>query len=288
MTQAIVYLNGEYVPIDQASISVEDRGFLFADAVYEVTPVYGGHPLLMERHLERLCGNLAALSIPVDAHLLADVHMQLLVHNRLTAAEFAIVYLQVTRGVAPRGHAFPDPAVRPTVYAFARSVPRASTEQWLAGGSAITVADQRWARAEIKTTALLPNVLAQQAAVEADVSDAIFVRDGMALEGPHANLFVVLAGTLVTAPASNYILHGITRSFILELAAQLQIPVLERSFTIDELARADEVFLSSTVTEIRPILQIDGRKVGAGSPGPVTQRLNDAFRQHTASLAGVG
>ncbi len=274
----IVYLNGSYLPADAARISVEDRGFLFGDAVYEVTPVYGGRPFQLDRHLARLARNLELVDIRQEVASLAALHDELVRQNGLGDAEFAIVYVQISRGVAPRGHAFPEPPVTPTVYAFANAVPRPTLEQWATGGTAVTVADQRWARPEIKTTQLLPNVLAQQAAVERGASDAVFVRDGMALEGPHANLFAVRDGVLLTAPASNYILHGITRSIILELAAEIDLPVRERAFTQQELMAADEVFLSSTVTEIRPLLEIDGQRIGGGQAGPVTRRLYERFR----------
>jgi D-alanine transaminase len=210
------------------------------------------------------------------------VHDELVRRNGLERTEFAMVYVQVTRGNAPRGHAFPDPPVPPTVYAFARAVTRPSPEGWEAGGHAITVADQRWARPEIKTTQLLPNVLAAQAAVDAGATDAIFVRDGMALEAPSANLFAVFGGILTTPPASNYILHGITRSFVLELAGDLGIEVAERSFSREELETADEVFLSSTVLEIRPIVRIDGAAVGNGVPGAVTRAIYERFKSRTS------
>jgi len=263
-------------------VSANDRGFLFGDAVYEVTPAYAGRCLLLERHLERLQRNLDLLRLRLEAASLADVHGELVRRNQLESAEFAMVYVQVTRGDAPRGHAFPDPPVPPTVYAFARGVARPSAETWEAGGHAITVADQRWARPEIKTTQLLPNVLAAQAAVDAGATDAIFVRDGMALEAPSANLFAVFGGVLTTPPASNYILHGITRSFILELAGDLGIDVAERSFSREELGGADEVFLSSTVLEVRPIVSIDGAAVGNGAPGEVTRAIYERFKSRTS------
>jgi D-alanine transaminase len=278
----IVYLNGEYLPAADARVSVDDRGFLFADAVYEVTPVYAGAPFVLNRHLDRLARNLQLVSIRYDTAELVEVHAELVARNSLADTEFAMVYVQVSRGVAPRGHAFPEPAVVPTVYAFASALARPSDEEWHAGGSAVTVADQRWARPEIKTTQLLPNVLAQQAAVDAGVSDAIFVRDGIALEGPHANLFAVIDGKLVTAPAGNYILHGITRNLIFELAAQIGIEVVERAYTPVELLAADEVFLSSTVLEIRPLVRIDGNPIGNGQPGVTTRALYKRFVAQTA------
>ena len=220
---------------------------------------------------------LSALGIAFDAASLERVKQELLARNGLDDVPVAYVYVQVTRGVAPRTHAFPDPPVAPTVYGFANEYRRPALERWQQGYDAITIPDQRWARADIKAIALLPNVLAQQAAVEADVTDTIFVRDGIALEGSHANLFAVFDGVLTTAPRSNYILHGVTREFVIELADALGIPVEERAFTLRELYAADEVFLSGTTTEVRPSVEIDGRKIGDGRVGPVARSLFESF-----------
>lgn len=279
---SIVYLNGDYVPIGEARVSVEDRAFLFADAVYEAVPVYAGRPFLIDRHLARMAGGLGALRIPFDVSELVPVLRELFERNDLEAAEFAVFYAQVTRGAAPRTHAFPKDPVPPTVYAFAKALARTTPERWERGFGAITLPDQRWSRADIKTTGLLPNVLAQQAAVEAGVEDAIFIREGMAMEGTHNNVFAVLDGVVTTQPADNYILHGITRAFVLELCEELGIPARERSIGLDELRAADEIFFTGTTTEIRPTVTLDGRPVGAGVPGPVTRRLADAYRDRTA------
>ncbi len=279
---SIVYLRGEYLPADEAKVPVSDRGFLFADGVYEVTPAYRGRLFRWDRHLARMESGLAAIGIDFDAASLLGVKEALLARNGLTDVPVAYVYVQVTRGVAPRTHAFPDPPVAPTVYGFAKEYRRPSMERWLRGFDAVTVPDQRWARADIKAIALLPNVLAQQAAADAGVTDAVFVRDGMALEGSHANLFAVFGGVLTTSPKSNYILHGVTRRFVIELAQELGIPVKERTFTLDELYAADEVFLSGTTTEVRPSVKIDGNKIGDGRVGPVSQALFERF------LATVG
>ena len=168
-----VYLNGSYLPREQAMVSVEDRGFLFADAIYESTPVYRGRPFLLDRHMNRLRRGLGELRIDYDIAPLLPVHDRLIGENGLADEPLAYVYIQVTRGVAPRGHAFPADRVAPTVYAFVGTTKRASDERWAEGFSAITVPDQRWARADIKTTALTANVQAQQAAVDAGVTDAI-------------------------------------------------------------------------------------------------------------------
>ncbi len=187
--------------------------------------------------------------------------------------------MQVTRGVAPsRTHGFPESA-RPTVYAFAKAWEPPVMERWEKGWSAVTVPDLRWARVDIKSIALLPNVLAQQAAIDAGADESILVRDGVALEGAHANLFAVRDGVLITHPRTNQILAGVTRETVLELAAELGIESVERPIQTEELEVADEVFLTGTTTEIRPILKLDGRPVGAATPGNSSRRLFDAYRE---------
>ena len=278
----IVYLNGDYLPIAEAVVSVEDRGFLFADAVYEAAPAYNGRCFLIERHLARLAWGLRTLRIEADVTPLGDVGDELMARNDLLDAEFSVFYMQVTRGTAPRTHAFPRAPVPPTVYAFAKELVRTTPERWERGFAAITVPDQRWARADIKTTGLLPNVLAQQAAVEAEVEDAIFIREGMVLEGTHNNVFAVIDGEVTTAPATNHILHGVTRAFALELCEELGIRARERAFTVDELRGAEEIFFTGTTTEVRPTVELDGRTVGSGRPGEITRALSEAYRRAVA------
>ena len=255
--------------------------------MYEATPAYHGEPFLLDRHLARLSRSLKALRIGYDIAAMPDIHHRLLAENGLDRAPFSFVYVQVTRGVAPRGHAFPSERVPPTVYGFANPCVRPPRSRWEEGYSAVTVPDRRWGRADIKVTSLVANVLAQQAAVDAEAQDAIFVRDGMALEGTHNNLFAVIDGTLATSPASNYILHGITRGFVLERARALGIPVDERAIPVEELREAQEVFFAGTTTEIRPTVQVDGRPVGTGRVGPVTRRLFDDFVRMTSSEGGA-
>ncbi len=278
---SVVYLNGEYLPAGEARISVNDRGFLFGDGVYEVTPAYRGRIFRWERHLDRMRRGLAAIGIDFDAAALAEVNRGLLAGNDLERVPVAYVYVQVTRGIAPRTHAFPDPPVPPSVYGFAGRYDRPAREVWERGFKAVTVPDQRWALAEVKAVALLPNCLAQQAAVEAGASDAIFVRDGIALEGSHNNLFAVFGGVVATAPRSNYILHGVTRDLVIELAGELGLPVEERAIPLRELYRADELFFTGTTTEVRPSVQVDGRMIGEGRVGPVARALYDAFLEAT-------
>ena len=277
----LIYLDGKLVPREEAKVSVNDRGFLFSDGIYEVTPAYRGHFFLLERHRDRLLRGMCELRIDADPAPLAEMHDELLRRNGLMDEPVSIVYMQITRGVAPRTHAFPTTKVPPTVYAFAKAYHRPSAERWNEGFRAVTVPDRRWARVDIKTISLLGNVLAQQAAVDAGVDDSILVRDGVALEGAHSNLFAVFGDTLVTHPLSNVILPGITRGYVLELARDLGIHAEERPIQVEELYRADEAFFSGTTTEVKPCVSIDGKPVGAGRPGPITTRLSEAFVERT-------
>jgi D-alanine transaminase len=283
-----VYLNGEYLPAVDAKISVDDRGFLFSDGIYEVTPAYRGRLFGWERHLQRLLKGLCELRIDQEVAGLKEMHERLLAENGLTDEETALVYLQITRGAAPRTHAFPKDPVPPTVYAFARAWRRPSPERWERGFEAVSVPDRRWARADIKTVSLLPNVLAQQASVDAGVDDALLVHDGMAVEGAHQNFFAVFGDTLVTHPASNVILHGITRGYVLEIAREIGIPVEERAIMVESMKFADEAFFTGTTTEVRPTTRIDGEPVGSGEVGPVTRRLAEAFRAKVDAFVASG
>jgi D-alanine transaminase len=278
---SVVHLNGDYLPADEAAVPVGDRGFLFGDGVYEVTPAYRGCLFRWPEHLARMRRGLAALGIDYDAAALEAVKRGLLARNGLDDVPVAYVYVQVTRGVAPRTHAFPDPPVPPTVYGFANQYVRPAREVWERGYRSITVPDQRWSLAEIKAIALLPNCLAQQAAVEAGVTNTILVRDGMAIEGTHNNLFAVFDGVVTTAPKSNYILHGVTRDFVIELARDLGMPVEERALPLDELYGADEVFFTGTTTEVRPTIRVDDRMIGDGHVGPVSRALFEKFLEVT-------
>ncbi len=284
-TVSIVYLNGDYLPEEEARIPVNDRGFLFGDGIYEVTPAYGGAFFQMDGHFERMRRGLDALRIDFEPESLLEMHHRLLAENGLQDRQVAYVYVQVTRGVAPRTHTFPKPAVAPTVYGYAREYKRPARDVWERGFAAITVPDRRWARVDIKTIALLPNVLAQQAAAEAGVSDAVLVKDGVALEGSHNNFFAVFDGTVTTHPTTNAILPGISRGVVLDLCRELNIPVELRAIQLEELAEADETFFTGTTTEVRPCVEIDGKSVGDGKVGPVARRLFDAFLEATARVA---
>lgn len=277
----LVYLNGDYVPLEEARISVEDRGFLFADGLYEVIRVYRGRLFLMEEHIARLKRGLEAVRIRFDgADELPEIARRLVDENGLADGD-ATVYVQVTRGAAPRAHAFPAPPIPPTVYVAARAFRPHPPEYLENGVAAITVPDTRWARCDIKSVSLLPNVLANQRAKEAGVFEAVFVRDGVLIEGSHANLLGVVDGVVVTYPECNYILPGITRALVLKLARELGIPVREAPIHIDSLSEVQELFLSGTTTEVMPITLLDGRPIGDGRPGPITRRLSSAFAELT-------
>ncbi|HSG08411.1 MAG TPA: D-amino acid aminotransferase [Longimicrobiales bacterium] len=272
-----VYLNGEYLPKDEAKISVDDRGFLLADGVYEVTCFYEGVPFYQDRHLARLRRGLEWMRIPFEAQVMDEVSRQLIALNALEGAVTSLVYLQITRGVAPRTHYFPKEPVTPTVYAFAKAWERPAPGRWDQGFSAQTVPDRRWGRVDIKTICLLPNVLGFQEALDAGADDAILVKDGVALEGAHQNFWGVFGGTVVTHPVTQIILPGITRGVVLEVAGEQGIPVEERPIQVEDLARADELFFTGTTGEVRPCVKVDGRPVGNGAVGPVTRALSDGF-----------
>jgi D-alanine transaminase len=276
-----VYLNGEYLPKDRATISVDDRGFLLSDGIYEVTPAYRGRLFRIEEHMRRLRHGLDALRIEYDSAGLAEMHAELIAANSLEGEDVAIVYLQITRGAAPRTHHFPPAGTPATVYAFAQAFRRPESARWEEGYEAVTVPDDRWARVDIKSIGLLPNVLAQQAAVEAGVADALLVKDGVALEGSHNNVFAVLDGVVTTHPATHQILHGVTRAYVIELARERGIPVEERPVPLEEMRAADEIFFTGTTTEVRPTVRLDDQPVGSGKVGPVAKELYEAFQAGT-------
>ncbi len=274
----LVYLNGEFVDSSRALVSVNDRGFLFGDGVYEVTRAFDGSLFEPERHAARLRRGLAGLDIRwpfADDHAPTAIAERLLRENALLDGE-ATVYLQVTRGVAPRTHQFPPASTAPTVYVAARAF-TPPEELRARGADAITHPDLRWARCDLKTLNLLPNVLAKQAATAAGAFDSIMIRDGVVTEGANTNVWAVVDGVVRTHPATHAILPGVTRDVVLELAAAAGRPVREEALRVDELWTADEVFLSGTTTDVMPIVRVDGRAIGDARPGPVARALHDAL-----------
>lgn len=277
----IAYVNGLYVPHTEASVHIEDRGYQFADGVYEVCEIRGGRMVDERRHMERLVRSLGELRIrlPMPLKALAVVMRETIRRNRVRDG---IVYLQVTRGVARRDHVFPAASTPPSVVVTARASDPAKSEALAAQGVAvITVPENRWDRVDIKTVGLLPNVLAKEAARAVGAKEAWFIdRDGKVTEGGSTNAWILTQdGVLVTRPAETGILRGITRTVVLEVAAQHQIRVEERGFTVEEALGAKEAFITAASTVVIPVVKIDGVEVGEGRPGPVAKALRASFHK---------
>ncbi|MFZ5826902.1 MAG: D-amino-acid transaminase [Bacillota bacterium] len=270
-----VYLNGRLVPYDEAVIPVEDRSFLLADGIYEVARVYKGRPFQMEAHLKRLARSARELRMPEpDLAELDRVSRELISLNNLSEAT---VYIQVSRGsYNPRTHAFPTGAIQPNVVVIARPF-TSGTEGQQQGVKAVTTPDQRWARCDIKSVSLLPNVMAKQKAAEAGAYEAIFIKDGYVIEGSSSNFMAVLDGEIRTYPKCNYILGGITRDVVLDLAREMGYPVREEGIPVEALSRCSEMWVTSTTSEIMPIVQLDSMQVGDGRPGPIARALLERF-----------
>jgi D-alanine transaminase len=278
----LAYLNGQFLPRSTATVSVEDRGFVFGDGVYEVWRVVNGRLFESERHLSRLEFGLRELRIvlpePLSLPAIEQIADRLLRESSLTMGE-ATFYVEITRGAAPRAHQFPAAATPPTVYATVnRLVP--AEELRARGAAAITMPDIRWLRCDIKTIQLLPNVFAKQAAAERGAVDALMIRDGVVTEGSHANVVGVLDGTIRTHPTNHLILPGITRSIVLDIARQRGIPVSEEPIGERDIPRLKELFLVGTTTDVMPIVRVDDRPVGEGKPGPITTQLVKEFRAY--------
>jgi len=273
----IVYLNGEFLPAEEAKISVLDRGFIFGDGVYEVIPVYGGRLFRLPHHLERLDHSLEGIRLanPLSHDYWRAVLEELVQRN---GGGDQSLYLQVTRGVAERDHSFP-PDSEPTVFAMSKPVPEASPEL-RQGITAITVEDIRWKWCNIKAIALLPNILLRQQAVDNGAGEAIMLRDGFVTEGAASNIFIVNNGVLQTPPKSNLLLPGVTRDLVVELCHGNGIPCVEGAISEMELRAADEVWVTSSTKEIIPVTRLDGESVGDGKPGPLWQQLSDLYQSY--------
>lgn len=278
----IVYLNNEFLPAEQACVPVLDRGFIFGDGVYEVIPAYGGKLFRLDEHLQRLQNSLAAVRIPNPLskdgwHTMLN---ELVVQN---TGDDQSVYLQVTRGAAQRDHAMPDDPV-PTVFAMSNPLHPVSQEIREHGIAAISLDDIRWQRCHIKAISLLPNILLRQEALDQNAAEAILIRDGLATEGAASNLFIVKDGTLTTPPTGPFLLPGITRDLILELAAANDIPHQEKDIRQAELQSADEIWLTSSTKEILPVTQLDGKAVASGQPGPLHRRMLALYQDYKQQL----
>lgn len=268
----VVYLNGQFLPKDQALISPDDRGFLFGDSVYEVARWYGGYFFDLPGHAGRFRRSMKETNMVWDDEAkLEEIFEELIERNGL-GADCAIVYFQATRGVAPRNHAFPDPPVKPTIYGFARrqSINTLAAER----GVAIWLTpDPRWNRCDIKTTALIANVLPYQEAHDQGFAEVCFVRNGFVTEGAHSNIFFVRNETLYTHPENNEILSGITRKNIISVARTNDISVVEEAVAADMIPYMNEAFICNTTGEIVPVTRISDQVVGDGTPGHLTRKV---------------
>lgn len=279
----LVYLNGEFLPPERALVSAFDRGFIFGDGVYEVIPVFGGRLFRLAHHLARLERSLAQIRLPnpLTHDEWERVFARLVSEN---GSGDQSVYLQVTRGVAPRDHAFPT-EVHPTVFAYAQPAKYPAPETVAQGIAAVTESDIRWLRCDIKAIALLPNALLRQQAIERGAVEAILVRDGLVTEGAASNIFVVRDGTLVTPPNGPFILSGITRDLVLELATSHHIPAREEPLMEMALFEADEIWLTSSMREILPVTRLNGRPVGGGRPGPLHARMVGLYQAYKKAFS---
>ena len=277
MMQKLVYLNGEYLPLADAKISVLDRGFLFGDGVYEVIPVFAGKFFCLEAHLHRLNASLQQTQLPVNYSI--DEWQQIL-EPLLAEIDSQYIYLQVTRGVAEkRDHSFSADLV-PTIFAMCSPISSINPQ----GVKAITLDDTRWKLCHIKATTLLANILLRQQAVEDDCAEAILIKDEMVTEGAASNVFAVIEGILVTPPENKKILSGITRQVILELAQQHKIAFAERKMPLKELQSASEIWLTSSTREILAVTYLDSKAVGDGKVGTVWQQMNPLYQQYKTTL----
>ncbi len=273
-----VYLNGSFLEADQAQVSVFDRGFLLGDGVYEVIPVYNGKCFQLAGHLQRLQASLDGVRMQ-NPH--TNLEWQSLLEQLI---EFngrgdQSLYLQVTRGVAPRDHVFPE-GVTPTAFAMSNPLQPVPDKYKIAGAAAITLPDIRWQNCNIKAITLLPNSMLKQQALEAGALEALLIRDGYLTEAAASNAYVVIDGTIYTAPKDKKVLAGITREVVITLAQTNNIPLLEKAVTELQLKQADEIWISSSTKEIVAITLLDGRSVGKGVPGPVWEKINSLYQQY--------
>jgi D-alanine transaminase len=279
-----VYLNGAFVPHAEARISVEDRGFNFADGIYEVLRIAGGMPFRIEAHLDRFEGGARALEI--DLPFARDEIRDAIIETaRANAVEEGTVYVQLTRGAAPRSHAFPR-GVTPTLVMLARTSPGPSEEILQNGVAVVTAPDLRWGYCEVKTIGLLPNVLAYQHARSEGCFEAIMVRDGVVTEGAHTSAFCVRDGAVYTHPIDN-LLPAITRKFLIDAFRAEGIEVNEVGVPVEQFRSADEAFLTGTTTEVMGIVSIDGEPIGSGTPGKLTRLGSELYRRELNAARGA-
>jgi D-alanine transaminase len=275
----LVYLNGEYLPLADAKVSVLDRGFLFGDGVYEVIPVYSGHLFRLDDHVNRLNNSLQAIRLELNKPV---EEWQAIFQPLLDSNKDQYIYLQVTRGYAPkRDHGFPAEVI-PTVFAMCSEIKPFPGR--ITGIKAITVDDTRWQLCHVKAITLLANLLLRQDALDRDCAEAILVRNGYVTEGAASNLFVVIDGELITPPKNHEILPGITRDVILELAKANHIVCREDVIAVEALQNASEVWVTSSTREIVPVIEVDGDAVGSGKPGPLYEKMDQLLQAYKQSL----
>ncbi len=281
----VVYVNGAFLPRAEARVSVEDRGFVFGDGVYEVLRIINGRPFATGFHNQRLERSLDGVRIALrggdSPSRFVDIGKQLLKENNLLQGE-ATLYIQVSRGSATRAHFFPAPEIAPTVYISVASF-KPSTDLAADGASAITHPDLRWGRCDLKTLNLLPNILAAQVAKERGAFEAMLIRDGVVTEGTRTNFFGVVDGSLRTHPSDNHILPGITRSVLRDLARAVGIGLDETPIKASEIPKLSELFLTGTTTDVMPVVKLDDKPVGKGKPGELTRRLQRVLAESLAS-----
>lgn len=271
----VAFINGAFVPLAEAKVSIEDRGFQFGDGVYEVIRTYKGRPFSLDAHLARLDRSAAALEL-TQPYSRAEWTRHVLEGIKRAAYPEAKIYIQITRGVAPRDHAYSDDAT-PTAVMTVREFHPLDRSVQATGVEAMTTEDIRWGRCDIKSVNLLANVLARQKVKQAQVFEAILVNEGLVTEGAVSNVMVVQGGAVVTAPEGPRILSGVTRAVVLDLALKGGLPIQERFVSQADLYKADEVFLTGTTVEVLAVIRIDGKIIGDGRPGPITQRLAASF-----------
>jgi D-alanine transaminase len=275
-----VFLNGQWQPLSEAKVSVLDRGFIFGDGIYEVVPAYSKRPFRIESHLNRLMRSLTAIRIrsPYEKEQWAALFHEVVTRN---AGDDQFVYIQVTRGVAKRDHAFPNPEVTPTVFAMSTAFHQPSQKIREEGVAVVTLPDERWLHCDIKSTALLGNVLARQSAADRGVMEGVMFRDGFLTEGSSSNVWMVKDGVLCAPIKNHLVLEGIRYGLFEELAAKLGIPLQIRRIRQAEVAGADELMISSATKEVLPVVKMDSRLVGhashAGKPGPIYKKLRQAY-----------
>lgn len=287
MKTQLIYLNGDYIPLNEARISVLDRGFIFGDGVYEVIPVYAAKPLRFEHHMQRLQNSLDAIRIE---NPLSNIEWKEIIDRLITDTDSKYpkmqdqsVYLHITRGVAQRDHSFPQDS-KATIFVMSNILHPLNPELLKTGVAAVTMDDIRWKYCDIKAIALLPNILLRQQAVDAGATEAILIRDGKMTEGAASNVFIVSDGIIKTPPKNKNLLPGITRDLVVEIAIENNMPIEEVAITEKEFLNADEIWLTSSTKEILPVTTINQQSVNTGKPGPVWQDMHQKYQNYKERL----